>query len=174
MITEEDKVQFYLSEVDVWEVLDLPFEFEFYQEKYEKVWMSSQGVLSFDEIEDESLSYFVPPSVPNDDELNNIIAPYFAAGGPNTNLAEDKWGRYMKAFDDKVVFEWRGYNNLFYIGGEFSIQAMARRTAPTRRSRTISIAVVLAVILLIPRAAHWYEAEPAWHAVGNCPHFLSV
>ena len=123
-LTEEDKVQFYLSEGDVWEVLDLPFEFEFYQEKYEKVWMSSQGVLSFDEIEDESLSYFVPPSVPNDDELNNIIAPYFAAGGPNTNLAEDKWGRYMKAFDDKVVFEWRGYNNLFYIGGEFSIQAI--------------------------------------------------
>ncbi|QYA25174.1 S8 family serine peptidase [Gramella sp. MT6] len=123
-LNEEDKVQFYLSEGDIWEVLDLPFEFEFYEEKYNKVWMSSQGVLSFDEIEDESLSYFVPPSVPNDDELNNIISPYFAAGGPNINLPENQWGRYMKAFDDKVVFEWRGYNNLFFIGSEFSIQAI--------------------------------------------------
>ncbi|MCH4822746.1 S8 family serine peptidase [Gramella lutea] len=123
-LEEEDKVQFYLSEGDNWEVLDLPFEFEFYQEKYGKIWMGTQGILSFDEIEDESSSYFTPPNVPQDDELNNFIAPYFAAGGPNTSLPEDQWGRYMKAFEDKVVFEWRGYNNLFYIGSEFSIQAI--------------------------------------------------
>ncbi|TRZ46234.1 S8 family serine peptidase [Robertkochia solimangrovi] len=123
-LTEEDKVEFHLADGINWEVIELPFEFEFYQEKYSKLWMGTQGVLSFDEIEDKSLSFFVPPMVPQEDTFNNFIAPYFAAGGPLTSNPEDTWGRYMKAFDDKVVFEWRGYINIFGIGGVYSAQAI--------------------------------------------------
>ncbi|MGJ5643060.1 S8 family serine peptidase [Formosa sp. S-31] len=122
-LTEDDKVPFYVADGDYWEVIDLPFEFEFYNEKYSKLWMGTQGLLSFTEVE-ENLSYFFPPVVPQQDELNNFIAPYFAAGGPNTNNPVDTWGRYMKAFDDKVVFEWRGYLNLYGTGGVYSFQAI--------------------------------------------------
>lgn len=123
-LAEEDKVLFNNNQRDFWEEIDLPFEFTFYNEKYSKLWMGYQGVLSFDKIEDESKLIFVPPTIPNDDELNNLIAPYFAAGGDNTQLPADQYGRYMKVFEDKVVFEYRGYIDIFGMGSVYSFQAI--------------------------------------------------
>ena len=119
---EEDKVPFYLADGDFWEELELPFEFEYYQQKYTKIWMGTQGVLSLQDEVDEGYNTFFPNRMPLDDNLNGIIAPYFAAGGPDTTLPEDEWGRYMKAFEDKVVFEWRSYKNGF--SATYSFQAI--------------------------------------------------
>ncbi|WGH74134.1 S8 family serine peptidase [Tenacibaculum tangerinum] len=123
-LTEDDKVPFNVQNSDFWEAINLPFEFNFYNQKYSKLWMGTQGVLSFDEIKDESLNFFSPNPVPTADEVNNIIAPYFAAGGPNTSLPEDQRGRYFKAYEDKLVFEWRNYLNIFGFGSEYSFQAI--------------------------------------------------
>ncbi|WP_224488735.1 S8 family serine peptidase [Robertkochia flava] len=119
----EDKVPFYLAQGDNWEQLDLPFEFEFYQKKYTKIWMGTQGVLSLQEEVDESYSTFIPNRIPEDDNLNAIISPYFGRGGPNVTSDEAAWGRFMKAFDDKVVFEWRSYTPGGF-GGTYSFQAI--------------------------------------------------
>ncbi|WP_162431038.1 S8 family serine peptidase [Christiangramia aestuarii] len=119
----EDKVPFYLSEGDYWEQLELPFEFEFYQKKYSKIWMGTQGVLSFQEEVNEAYTTFFPNRIPKDDNLNAIIAPYFATGGPNVTGSEEDWGRFMKVFDDKVVFEWRNYTPGGFAG-TYSFQAI--------------------------------------------------
>lgn len=124
LLTEEDKVPFNVANDDLWEVIELPFEFEFYNQKYATLTMGTQGVLFFNEVTDESMSFFTVPGVPFEDEINNLIAPYFAPGGPNTNLPEDQRGRYFKAYEDKVVFEWRGYINIFGTGTEYSMQAI--------------------------------------------------
>lgn len=123
-LTVEDKVPFDIAGHDFWEVIELPFEFDFYQNKYSQIWMGSQGVLTFDEPENQGLVFFPPPNIPEVDIINNMIAPYFAAGGPDVGVPEDDRGSFVKAFDDKVVFEWRNYVD--NLGGlnSYSFQAI--------------------------------------------------
>ncbi|MEN8137557.1 MAG: S8 family serine peptidase [Bacteroidota bacterium] len=130
----ESKVPFFTDGVsEYWYQIDLPFEFEFYQQKYSKLWVGLQGAVSFDEPEQKMHFIKYSEKMGVLDNVNNCIAPYFS---PTTYQRwedqPERSGVFYKQYDDKFVIEWReffapasipfDYQIIIFNDGRFKIQ----------------------------------------------------
>ena len=119
-VGEENQFPFnHLKEI-YWSALELPFEFEFYEQKYSTVYVNMQGVVSFDEpVRDDVFMFPAVPKLGEDDYLNNYIAPYFA--GQDLRSYEIS-GVYYKVLEDKLVIEWKNLIDRSALGAPYSFQ----------------------------------------------------
>ncbi|MCG8582766.1 MAG: choice-of-anchor D domain-containing protein, partial [Bacteroidales bacterium] len=85
------------------ETIDLPFEFNFYGEVYNKVYVAPNGMISFTEYEDAF--ELGGALIPHTSTPNNLIAANWGITGPAIDLFEDA-GVYYQSSDDKLVIQY--------------------------------------------------------------------
>jgi len=109
-----------------WFPLELPYEFEFWGETTDKIWISWQGVITTKEPE-YSPQWLFPSPLPFEGEFNSIIAPLFTPNQesmfPDTEGYEEV-GIFHKFYDDRIVITWSKFVDMFYMGSPYSFQAI--------------------------------------------------
>lgn len=89
-------------------VVDLPFEFPFYGQKYNTMYIYNTGFVSFTERTDEKIWPEPPAEFPEGTMYTNIIAPYWGLHSPyQTSTA----GTYHYVGEDEIVVSWMEYAN---------------------------------------------------------------
>ncbi|WP_430813519.1 S8 family serine peptidase [Carboxylicivirga sp. RSCT41] len=117
----------YWLEVDpFWYPIELPFEFTYWGEPTNKIWVSWEGVITTKE-PTHSPYWILPKPFPTEDDLNSLIAPFFGAHS-ESKLPDwpgyDKVGVFHKIYDDRIVITWSEYVDMFTMGSPFSFQAI--------------------------------------------------
>ncbi|MEH0155247.1 S8 family serine peptidase [Limibacter armeniacum] len=84
--------------------LVLPFEFDFYGEKYSTLYINRNGMMSVLPNQIQGFLGAPPRNFPADDAANGIIAPYWVNNGLASN--NSKYGVYYHMTEDKVIIQW--------------------------------------------------------------------
>ena len=115
----------YTENEKLWKAVPLPYELTFYNQPTDTIWISWEGAIAMSKPEINP-GYWFPSPIPTDDEVNNIIAPYFAPQNYdylNSNV-EEEVGVFYKIHDDRVVVEWAECIDLFGMGNPYSYEAI--------------------------------------------------
>lgn len=88
--------------------VELPFEFPFYGEKYNKMYVYNTGFVSFTKRNDDKIWPEPPSDFPSGTVYTNIIAPYWGLHSPNQTTTS---GTYHYVTDDRAVISWMEYGN---------------------------------------------------------------
>ncbi|WP_372644883.1 S8 family serine peptidase, partial [Ancylomarina sp.] len=108
-----------------WRPVALPYELDFYEQKTDTIWIGWQGAISMSKPAFDPVDFW-PVPIPNTDEFNNIIAPYFAyqtADIFNPNF-DTEVGIFFKVYDDRVVVEWKNFLDMWGMGSAYSFEAI--------------------------------------------------
>ena len=98
--------------------VELPFEFPFYGEKYNKMYIYNTGFISFTERNDEKIWPEPPYDFPKGSIYTNIIAPYWGMHTMDTNTTA---GTYHYMTENEVVVSWMEYGNTMNMGVCFQL-----------------------------------------------------
>lgn len=88
--------------------VELPFEFPYYGEKYNKMYIYNTGFVSFTYRKDENVWPEPPVEFPGGTIFTNIIAPYWGLHSPNQTTTS---GTYHYVTEDRAVISWMEYGN---------------------------------------------------------------
>ena len=88
--------------------VELPFEFPFYGEKYNKIYIYNTGFVSFTKRHDDNIWPEPPADFPGGSVYTNIIAPYWGLHSPNQTTTS---GTYHYVTEDRAVISWMEYGN---------------------------------------------------------------
>lgn len=103
-----------------WQGIKLPFNFRFYGKKYDSLYLSSDGLMTFTKY---NAGYPWPvDGIPLPEEPNNFIAPLWIPGWYD-GYAPDG-GIYYQLYSDKVVVTYSKMINGFWMGDDISYQAI--------------------------------------------------
>ena len=98
--------------------VELPFEFPFYGEKYNRMYIYNTGFISFTERNDEKIWPEPPADFPKGSIYTNIIAPYWGMHTMDTNTTA---GTYHYMTENEVVVSWMEYGNTMNMGVCFQL-----------------------------------------------------
>jgi len=104
----------------VTEAISIPFNFSFYGNIYNKVYIQSHGCLSFTDTT-YTYTWSFDSKIPDPAKPNNVIAPYW---GPNF-LSPSGWVRYTSGGNipnQYFIIEW--HDLTFYAGNSFTFQTI--------------------------------------------------
>ncbi|MCG8582662.1 MAG: T9SS type A sorting domain-containing protein, partial [Bacteroidales bacterium] len=104
-----------------WRIEKLPFEFEFFGEKQDSLYISYNGVIMFED-PGEIFSFGPNQMIPHVDAPNNFIAPLWGPIGPGYLEYYPTTGTYYQEYEDKVVIQFQDYMNLFSMGYPVSFE----------------------------------------------------
>ncbi|MCU4176897.1 S8 family serine peptidase [Carboxylicivirga sp. N1Y90] len=104
-----------------WRVEKLPFEFPFYGNLQDSVYIGFNGIIMFEKT-DEALTFGPQDLIPSEDAPDNFIAPLWGPIGPAWLEIYPTTGTYYQEFDDKVVIQFQEYENLFGMGHPVSFE----------------------------------------------------
>lgn len=93
--------------------VELPFEFQFYGEKYTKMYIYNSGFISFTKRSDNKEWPEPPSDFPGGSIYTNIIAPYWGLHTMNTTSTG---GTYHYVTDDRAVVSFMEYGNSMNYG----------------------------------------------------------
>ncbi|MCK5907830.1 MAG: S8 family serine peptidase, partial [Flavobacteriales bacterium] len=107
-----NKIPFFTDDFnDFWYKVDLPFTFNFYGIEYSSIWVGMQGAISFDEPTKKQKLIHYPERAGVDDDINNMIAPFYQASMYQDWDDVTKSGVFYNEYDDKLIIEWREFFN---------------------------------------------------------------
>ncbi|MBS2213957.1 S8 family serine peptidase [Carboxylicivirga mesophila] len=106
-----------------WRIEKLPFEFEFFGEMQDTLYISYNGMITFDK-HDEIFSFGPNQLIPHADVPNNFIAPLWGPIGPAFLEYYPTTGTYYQEYADKVVILFQDYMNLFSMGYPVSFEVL--------------------------------------------------
>ncbi len=98
--------------------VELPFEFPFYGEKYNKMYIYNTGFVSFTERNDEKIWPEPPADFPKGSVYTNIIAPYWGMHTMDTNTTA---GTYHYMTENEIIVSWMEYGNTMNMGVCFQL-----------------------------------------------------
>ncbi|MDE6333434.1 MAG: T9SS type A sorting domain-containing protein, partial [Muribaculaceae bacterium] len=98
--------------------VELPFEFPFYGQKYDKMYVYNSGFVSFTKRNDDRLWPQPPADFPSGSIYTNIIAPYW---GMHTMDQTRTAGTFHYTTDDYAVVSFIEYGNSMNIGVDFQL-----------------------------------------------------
>ncbi|MCX2743078.1 S8 family serine peptidase [Mangrovivirga sp. M17] len=111
-----------------WHTKALPFEFKFYGNVYDSIYIHSNGVISFDDYTDLVMEGPVsgPQTIPDTGLVNNTIAPFWGNGyyGVVTDADKEVSGVFYKEYDEYVIIEYANLVDRGFTGMPFSVQAI--------------------------------------------------
>jgi hypothetical protein len=109
----------------LYQKIALPFEFSFYNEPCDTMWLSYEGFLTLKEPETEPW-YIYPTFIPDTEDPNGIIAPYWTPHNPDLyNINYDTTvGVFYKFFEDRIVITWSNYIDFYGMGWPYSVQVI--------------------------------------------------
>ncbi|NMM47339.1 S8 family serine peptidase [Marinigracilibium pacificum] len=114
--------------ISEWHTRALPFEFKFYGNVYDTIYIHSNGVITFDDYTDLVMEGPVsgPAVIPDPGLVNNAIAPFWGNGYYSGIDAADREisGVFFKEYDDYVIVEFARLVDRAYTGMPFSVQAI--------------------------------------------------
>jgi len=111
------------EKADFWRKEALPFDFNFYGQSYDTIYISFNGLIMFDKM-DEALSFGPQQLIPHTEAPNNFIAPLWAPQGPAWKEVYPTSGTYYQVYDDKVVIQFQEFENLFSMGHPVSFEVI--------------------------------------------------
>ncbi|MCG8582371.1 MAG: S8 family serine peptidase [Bacteroidales bacterium] len=109
-----------------WYPIELPFEFNFWGEATNKIWVSWEGVISTKE-PTHSPNWIIPSPLPTEDDINSLIAPFFNPHQESVMPGMDGYetvGVFYKIFDDRIVITWNEMVDMFFMGSKYNFQAI--------------------------------------------------
>ena len=86
--------------------VELPFEFPFYGEKYNKMYIYNTGFISFTERNDDKVWPEPPAAFPGGTVYTNLIAPYW---GLHTMDQTKSAGTYHYVTENEAIISWMEY-----------------------------------------------------------------
>lgn len=98
--------------------VDLPFEFPFYGQKYNRMYIYNTGFVSFTERHDDRLWPEPPAEFPEGSVYTNIIAPYWGMHSMDQTRTA---GTFHYVTDDRAVISFIEYGNSMNIGVDFQL-----------------------------------------------------
>ncbi|QCK16807.1 S8 family serine peptidase [Mangrovivirga cuniculi] len=111
-----------------WHIKALPFEFKFYGQVYDSIYIHSNGVISFDDYTDLVMEGPTsgPATIPDTGLVNNAIAPFWGNGyyGVVTEADKEISGVFYKEYDEYVIIEFANLVDRGFTGMPFSVQAI--------------------------------------------------
>ncbi|WP_430815938.1 S8 family serine peptidase [Carboxylicivirga sp. RSCT41] len=103
------------------EAVELPFDFNYYGQNYNKVYLGANGVLTFTET-DVAEAFGANGVFPAPLEPNNVVAPMWGFIYPT--WWEEGAGVYYHKNEDRVIIEWYKYIDGFYMSYPISFQVI--------------------------------------------------
>ena len=112
------------TEGELFKAVPMPFEFSFYNQVVDTMWISWQGCISFNRPVDNPL-FIWPEAIPSLNEPNNMIAPYFALHNLDPfHPDQSQVGVFYKLYEDRVVVEWAECFDMFGMGSNYNFEAI--------------------------------------------------
>lgn len=98
--------------------VDLPFDFQFYGKKYNKMYVYNSGFVSFTERTDEHIWPEPPADFPEGSIFTNIIAPFWGLHSMDETRTA---GIFHYVTDNQAVISFMEYGNSMNIGVDFQL-----------------------------------------------------
>ncbi|MGM9868980.1 MAG: choice-of-anchor D domain-containing protein [Sodaliphilus sp.] len=113
---EQRTLSYYMAHDYV--AVDLPFEFPFYGQKYNKMYIYNTGFVSFTERHDDAIWPEPPAEFPQGTVYTNIIAPYWGLHSMDQTKTA---GTFHYVTDDRAVISFIEYGNSMNIGVDYQL-----------------------------------------------------
>ena len=113
---EQRTLSYYMSHDYV--AVDLPFEFPFYGQKYNKLYVYNSGFVSFTERHDDAIWPEPPAEFPQGTVYTNIIAPYWGLHSMDQTKTA---GTFHYVTEDRAVISFIEYGNSMNMGVDYQL-----------------------------------------------------
>jgi subtilisin family serine protease len=129
IMKKENRIDFVIDGYPEEKEMPLPFAFRFYGKEYNKVYVSTNGLVYF--TPNQPVGIFTSGTIPDPEGPNNFIAPFWS-NGAFYSLDNDVYGVYYHATEDVVTIEYVNQYNIFGMGDPWNMQVLLYKNGNIR------------------------------------------